>query len=428
MENMQKLAALEGDGYYTTTYEIVVDESEEPVTVRTTYIDANATVPVTDDDEYLANYYVGTGKGAAVDFTGYSGNVEIYLERDSDVSVAEYVAAGGTAYDSVTAVRGSDGNSVIIGSSAAETLYAGMGDSTLNGGAGRDILYSDNSEKYGAASFVFGEGSGKDTIYGFNERTENNAATADVLVLGGLDDSDTTVEYRVIGDNLRVSYNSSDQLTVVDGADKIIQINDDVAAIGNDLSYQHFVNHYIGIDENNATVSVGDLVGDVNIWMNLDGIEGFEEFGAYENIKVLDARGFYEGATLVGGYEVDNEIYAGRGTNSLWGGNGGDDTLYSGVGSSQYFYLDGDGNDVIQDAKANEIVNLLNIGLEEFDFSEGKPLEYDSDHVKLNFADGGSLDVKSTSEDVVFQIEDGSQWKLNRTENTLSYQGGRQGE
>ncbi len=423
MENMQKLAALEGDGFYTTTYEIVNDDSSTTV-VRTTYIAANSTVPVTDDDEYWADAYIGTGKGAAVDFSGSSRNLTVELGRDSDVSVADVVAAGGTAFDSVVAVRGGEGDFVATGSSAAETLYAGLGNSTLYGAAGRDVLISDGgNDKFGAATFVFGVGDGKDTIYGFQERTENNAAVADVLMIDTAE-TGNPVEFRVVGDNLRVSYDSSDQLTIVDGADKILQINGDVAAIGNELEYQRFVNHYIGLSDN-ASVEVGDLVGDVNIWMNLGGFDGFEEFGTYEDIKVLDASGFYEGATLVGGFYEDNVIQAGRGTNSLWGGNGGDDTLYAGVGMSQYFYLDGDGTDIIDGAKDNEVVNLLNIGLEEFDFSEGKPLEYDSEHIKLNFADGGSLDVKSGA-DVVFQIKDGSQWKLDRTANTLNYQGGRQ--
>lgn len=424
-KDMQKLAALEGDGFYTTTYEVVNDDSSTTV-VRTTYIDANATVPVTDDDEYWADAYVGTGRNAGVDFSGSSRNITVSLGHDSDVSIADIVALGGTAFESVTAVRGSDGNSEIYGSSAAETLYAGMGDSTLYGGAGRDVLVNDGgSNKYGAATFMFGVGDGKDTIYGFQERTEDNAAVADMLVIDSAEDIGSDVEFRTVGDNLRISYNSNDQLTIVDGKDEILQINGDVVAIGTDLEYQRFVNHYIGLSEN-SSVEVGDLVGDVNIWMNLDGIEGFEEFGVYEDIKVLDASGFYEGASLVGGFGVDNEIYAGHGTNSLWGGNGGNDTLYAGAGMSQYFYLNGDGVDIIEGAKNDEVVNLLNIGLEEFDF-EGGPLDYDSTHIKLNFADGGSLDVKSSA-DVVFEIKDGSQWKLDRTANTLNYQGNSRGE
>lgn len=435
MENMQNLAALEGDGYYTTTYEIVGEDGTEPVTVRTTYIAANATVPVTDDDEYWADAYVGTGRNAGVDFSGSSREVIVGLGHDSDVTIADIVAQGGTAFESVTAVRGGDGDFIATGSSAAETIYAGNGNSTLYGSGGRDVLISDGgNNKFGAATFFFGVGDGKDTIEGFQEREENNAAVADVLVL---DPSAEDIEYRIVGDNLRVSYNSSDQLTIVEGANDILQINSngvntDVAAIGNDLEYQRFVNRYIGLSDS-PKVEVGDIVGDVNVWMNLgtwaraNGVEGFEEFGVYEDIKVLDASGFYEGATLVGGFNENNEIYAGHGTNSLWGGNGGDDTLYAGAGMSQYFYLDGDGTDVIEGAKNDEVVNLLNIGLEQFDFASGKPLEYDANHIKLNFADGGSLDVKSSA-DVVFEIKDGSQWKLDRNANVLNYQGGRREE
>lgn len=424
MAIMQNLAALEGTGYYSINNEIVSDDAT--VTAITTYIDANSTVPVSDDDENFADKYVGTGKGAAVSFDGYTRGVNINLNYDSTVSLASLVTVSSSAYErmalgavqfeSVTAVRGSDGNTTVLGSSAAETIYAGSGDNTINGGGGRDVLIVDAADKYGSALFVFNEGDGKDTITGFEAYETESSLTADRIQVNDYTD------VRLVNGNIRFSLNSSDQLTMVGVAGEKVVLNDRVAAIGTELDYEDVVGHYIGIED--ATVTVGDHNGGINVWMNIGGLEGFEDLARFEDVKVFDMRGFYDNASVVGGYFEDNVIYAGSGTNSLWGGNGGDDTIYSGEGNTQYFYLRSDGNDVFEGVKDNEVVNLLNIGLEEIDF-DGLQITGDAINVKFNESGGnGSLKINSSAE-VVFQLQNGSQWSSDR-EGGWNYKG--QGE
>ena len=417
---MQRLAALEGDGYYTLSQIVVGDDTT--TTLRTTYIDANATVPVTDDDDVLANKYQGTGRGAAVSFQGYTGDVTINLNYDSSTQLAQ-MQAGETVYESVTAVRGSDGNSVILGSSAAETLYAGMGANTIDGGAGRDVINGyTGSGKYGQTTFLYEEGDGKDTISGFEAYTGSNT-TADIFAMGESLAAGDDPEVKITNGNVRLSFSNNDQVTLVDMENKKFYFGDTEVAIlaeaGNDLEYDANVLYYMG--ESNATVTVGDIDSGVNVWMNLGGIEGLEEWGKYDNVKVFDASALYENATLVGGFETDNVIYGGHGVNSLWGGNGGNDTLFGGGSANEYYYLTNGGNDVIENAADGDVVHLLDIDLSNYDVNsliEG----VSTDAVEIKFNDGGSVKVNNSA-NVTFKITGGHKWTVNRETKEWSYQG-----
>ena len=390
---MQRLAALEGDGYYTISNVVVGEDST--ATIRTTYIDANATVPVTDDDQYIADRYVGTGKNAGVNYQGYTADIDVTLGSD--------------AYTSIAAIRGSDGNSVIIGSSAAETIYAGGGNSTLNGGGGRDVLISDNADKYGSANFVFNEGNGKDTVTGFAAYSANTSVSADQLTI------DEGYEVRLVNNNVRFSLNSSDQLTLVDMAGEMLQINGDVAEIGTELEYDEVVSNYIGI--NNATLTVGDIPQDVSMWVNL-GELGWEEGPKYSNVNVIDASSYYENATIVGGSDT-TEIYCGHGGNTVWGGHtDSNDTIYAGEGNTAMVYLYGNGNDVFEGAKDGDLVAFLNIGLEEIDWANSS---MDENAINFKFTDGGSINI-NTDKEVVIQLNNGSQWTTDR-KTTWNYKG-----
>ena len=418
---MQKLAALEGDGYFTLSQVVVTDTSE--VTLRTTYIDANVTVPVSDEDTVFADKYQGTGKNAGVSFAGYTGDVTIDLNNYDSSTQLSLMEAGVNVYESVTAVRASDGNSVIVGSSSAETIYAGMGAATIGGGGGRDLIngYTDTG-KYGAATYVFEEGNGKDTITGFEAYTGTNT-TADVLALGESLAAGDDPEVKITNGNVRLSFSSSDQITLVDMENKKFYFGDTevaiVAEVGNNLEYDANVLYYMGEDD--ATITVGDIDQTVNTWMNLSGIEGLEEWGKYDNIRVLDASSLYENATLVGGFETDNVIYGGHAVNSLWGGNGGNDTLYGGGTANEYYYLTDGGNDVIENAKDGDVVNLLGIDLNNYDINslvDG----VSTDAVEIKFNDGGSVKVNNDA-NVTFKIIDGHKWTVNRETKEWSYQG-----
>ena len=419
METMQKLAALEGDGYYSLSNVVTVGGGEN-VTVLTTFIDANATVPVSDSDTVFANKYQGTGKGSAVDFSGYSQDVVIDLNYDSSTELALLVA-GDTIFQSVTAVRGSDGTSVIDGSKAAETIYAGKGGGTINAGAGRDVLYSyDGSDKTGATEFFFGTGSGKDTLYSFEAYTGDNAETTDRLVSDGgyvSLSSGLDIDVKITNGSVRLSMNSSDQLTLRDMENKAFYFDNTLIEVGNDLEYNSEVVQYIG--GSNATLNVGDADGEVNMWLCMGNMT--TDWPIFDDIKAINASALSYNATLVGDSYEDNIIVGGTAVNSLWGGIGGDDTLYGGGSANAYFYLNEGGNDVIENAQDGDIVNLLGIELSNYDFNS--LIDGVSENaVEIKFNDGGSIKVNNDA-DVTFRIIDGHKWTVNRETKEWSYQG-----
>ena len=436
---MQRLADLNGENYFSEGVVIVGDEST--ATVQITHISANTTVPVSNSDEGFANWYQGIGKGAAVDFSGYTGDINIDLNFDSDtatekfivgnlLTAAERLSTGYTVYESIVAVRGSEGdNSMIVGSKAAETIYAGSNFNTLDGGAGRDVLYGyDGASKHGSTDFVFNTGNGKDTIIGFEAYEGTNLVTADGLLIDY--DSDSTVaansksdlDIKITNGNVRLSLNSNDQVTLLDMEDEVMSINYELYAIGNDLEYDPNVGHYLGADD--ATITVGDveITEGVNIWMNLGGIEGLEEWGDYQDIEVLDVSDFYHDATLVGSLTDENVIYGGHGTNSMWGGGYGDDTLVAGEGANEYYYLTNNGNDVIVGAKDDEIVNLLGIDLNNYNVDSLIDAVSDTESTEIKFNDGGSVKVANGAA-VQFKILGGHKWSIDRSNNTWTYRG-----
>lgn len=391
---MQKLADLSGDGYFTEGVVLVGDEST--ATVQVTHISANTTVSVADDDEGFADMYQGLGKGVGVDFSGYTGDIAVDLNYGDSDTATQRLLSGDTVFESVTAVRASSGdNSVILGSSAAETLYAGRNNNTISGGAGRDILYAyDGTDKRAATEFDYAIGYGKDTIYNFETYNGINIVTADSIVIADLDNDSVSMSADIVSNNVRLSFNSSDQLTVVNAENQVLLINGENYAIGDSLTYYQEVTHYLGDDD--AIVKVEDLeyTNGINVWMNLGGID--DSYGDYQNIKEFDASNFYYNTTLVGSLEDNSVLRGGHGTNSLWGGGSGNDTLVAGDGSNEYYYLYNGGDDVIEGAKDDEIVNLLGIDLNNYDINslvEG--IGEDSTEIKFN--DGGSVKVNNAA-------------------------------
>lgn len=111
---------------------------------------------------------------------------------------------------------------------------------------------------------------------------------------------------------------------------------------------------------------------------------------------------------MIGGNYFDNQIYAGNGGSSLWGGLGGDDILSGGDGYDEIFYTAGSGSDVVQNVGDNDVVNLLGVSLSQITAASVTDSE-----ISASFADGGTLNVKGNS-NVGFKI-DGVTYAANRS-------------
>ena len=127
------------------------------------------------------------------------------------------------------------------------------------------------------------------------------------------------------------------------------------------------------------------------------------------NFKVLDASQS-DGSNILAGNELNNSIVGGAGNDSLWGGyTSSNDTLVGGSGHNTFFYLQGNGRDVIQNAHDGDNIILDDITLDQI-----ADANITADGVVLKFTDGGSLIVNSMA-NVTYQLANGSRYSANHS-------------
>ncbi len=321
-------------------------------TVNAVYIDDGYNYIVGADAD-VADQYIGQTRNTGVDFSAVDDDLNI----DADLYNVEKIGR----------------------------VTLGAGDSTFHGSTGAELI----TVGEGNANIVFSRG--HDTIVGFR-------AAQDRLTVG----SDFTV--KVDGDNLIVGTGRAykDKL-VLDGAatlDEAIRIDDRTFAVGDQMTFGDGITDYVG--SKNATLNIG---GDANVWLN--GVEGTN----YTNIRTVDGSGS-EGDMTIAGSARSDTLIGGAGNNSLWGGNGGNDLMIGGAGDNTFFYLLGDGNDTIRGAVEDDVISLLNIGLDEI-----KSIDATDNATAIRFADGGRLNIAGDI-DLTYELSDGS-YTLDRQNKTL---------
>ena len=117
-------------------------------------------------------------------------------------------------------------------------------------------------------------------------------------------------------------------------------------------------------------------------------------------------------ATLAGGANSET-IFASQGDSSLWGGSGGNDTLTGGSGDDEFFYSFGGGNDIINNATENDVVNIFATELNQI-----TKIEATTSQIKISFSDSGSLTINS-AENVGFKYQ-GTTYQLDRQNKSWS--------
>ena len=153
-----------------------------------------------------------------------------------------------------------------------------------------------------------------------------------------------------------------------------------------------------------------DVFEDANVTVKVDTTEATTTVRlTNDDSVVIDANG-YEGDAILIGNDNDNVIYGGSGNNSLWGGASGDDTLFGGDGYNEYYYLKGNGDDVINDAKDGDVIKLLDISIEDIN---ARFTEVSEDKVVVSMQDGGSLTLNGKA-DVTFELNDGTKFGADR--------------
>lgn len=204
-------------------------------------------------------------------------------------------------------IYGTAGDDSLLGGLGDDYLRGNDGNDTLDGGAGNDYLEGGN----GADTYLFGMGSGQDTIGNFDNDALGSSADT-ILLAAGITAADVALSRS--GDNLILSLNSSDDRLEV-----------------HDYFYQDGLAGYALESIKFADGSTWDL--------------------ATVKAKVLTATAGND--TLVG-YASADSLSGGQGDDSLYG-NAGNDTLDGDDGND--YLSGGDGNDTLRGGAGNDTLD-----------------------------------------------------------------------
>ena len=230
--------------------------------------------------------------------------------------------------DGADTLLGGGGNDVLKGGNADDELVGGDDSDLLEGGAGNDRLFGGD----GADTYVFGRGSGYDTVLnldadGLNVKVDKiqiDAVSRDVMA-------------KRVGDDLLLSIvGTSDRLTVVgyfvDGA-----------TTGQAVELIAFAD---GVVWEIATVKTSVLSAGV-------GSDVILGTSAADNVHALDGNDTVrgeDGADHLWGDAGDDEMAGGAGNDTLEGGVG-DDVLDGGLGDDTYVVAAGGSIDTIREGR-----------------------------------------------------------------------------
>ncbi|MEQ6342247.1 MAG: calcium-binding protein [Gammaproteobacteria bacterium] len=312
--------------------------------------------------------------------TGYASNDTISGGDGNDTlsgQAGDDVLDGGTGADSV---QGGDGNDTIKGGSGVDYLSGGNGNDTLQGNEHNDTLYGDagndtldggSGNDYlgggtGADTYLFGKGSGQDTIYNYD--SDALGTNTDTVLLGaGITTTDVTLTR--LNDSLYIGINGTDDRLEVqsyfsqDGVSsyglEAIKFADgttwDVAAVkakvlipttGNDMLTGYASNDTISGGDGNDTLSgqAGDDVLDGGT--GADSVQGGDGNDTIKGGSGVDYLSGGNGNDTLQGNEHNDTLYGDAGNDTLDGGSG-NDYLGGGTGADTYLFGKGSGQDTI---------------------------------------------------------------------------------
>jgi Ca2+-binding RTX toxin-like protein len=244
-------------------------------------------------------------------------------------------------------ISGGDGNYALYGDAGVDTLVGGNGDDLLDGGSGDDKLYGNA----GSDVFLFGRGSGFDTLY----CDDSGASSVDAVVMGeGITPADVGVYYP--------STNSyTDVMLRINGTSDYLQL----------AGYRHVGGEAAVVDEirflDGTVWRYADVMSRLPQASNSD--DRLQGSDGADTVSLLAGNDSFSGGpggdTIDGGAGNDN-LYGGDGNDVINGGDGndtitgdlGNDTLRGGAGVDQltgkegddtYWFGRGDGQDSINE-------------------------------------------------------------------------------
>ena len=358
-----------------------------------------------------------TGHETADSISSKADNVTIYSGGGDDII---FPARGNSVL-----VNGEEGNDRIWFSEGAN--------STVNGGNGNDNI----SNTHDASNLILIGGAGDDYIVNMSN---------DSTVTGGV--GNDTIEMKVIGRNSVLQYSEGDgddivyaydglkvQISSNSGYNTIKSNQDIIVQVGagtitfkaaEDKTFNiETVNSVVNYTESvhsagSQTLNIESVSGE-NYW--LGGYDYFNKTEVWGNSTIRNIDSSNNGyAHILAGNDLSNQIIAGSGSTSMWGGTGGDDTMIGGSSRDYFVYVNGNGNDLAKNFKAGSSNNSDVIYLQ----GNLGTIEREGNTVTVNGASGGSLIIEtdfSTDEAILYTI-DGTNIgaaKLADSTNTLYY-------
>jgi Ca2+-binding RTX toxin-like protein len=350
------------------------------------------------DQTYIKDQVL-IGTDANQSLTGYSTD-DVINAGAGDDSIS-----GGSGNDTLSGEAGDDnlnggsGNDTLSGGAGADSLYGDDGDDTVLGGAGNDYLYggSGNDSLDGGAGndrldggagddvYLFGKGSGQDSIYYANETREGKRDTVQLVGL-----------------------NASDVSLARDGYDLIIRINGSTDTFR--VMYHFMSDATAGYQIDRIQFADGSYWNQSDIGTRvLQGTELDESLSGTSGNDVIDAGA---GDDTVNGGAGNDTLNGGVGSDAL-NGNDGDDLLQGGVGND--VLSGGAGNDVLEGGAGNDRLDGGD-GDDVYVFSRGGGQDtiyyaYESragklDTVKLVDLNASDVNVVREGSDLVIRIKE----------------------
>ena len=315
------------------------------------------------------------------------GETDFVNNKRSAHANADIVTLDATQLTNTLILAGNDKNNSIKSGTNGASLWGGLsGDDTLVGGDSRDV-------------FWFADGNGTDLVRNF---TTGTTSSSDVLtILNNFEISRRGNDLALItsdGNALRVSLESNINEAIQYSSNGVNVIG---VKVGNTDSVNNFTyekNLYFLGGNTSDTITIYDSAGDTTILLT---------DVHFVNINVLDAQNS-TAKNILAGNNFDNQILAGSGDSSLWGGNSNsNDTLIGGDGADIFWFGVGEGEDVISNTDENDTVKLYNVGLNDIaaatDYQTGLQIKLSSGTVKVDGV-----------ETPTFMLADGSSYRYDR--------------
>ncbi|MEX5575622.1 calcium-binding protein [Pseudomonas lijiangensis] len=247
--------------------------------------------------------------------------------------------AGGDGADTL---NGDEGNDLLQGGAGNDILYGGSGNDILDGGAGNDRL----DGGAGDDTYLFGKGSGQDTIYYANESRADKVDQVKLVDLNAADVSvardgyDLVIRINGTTDTLRVVYHFMSDATAGYQIDRI-QFAD--GSFWDQTAIKAQVLQGTEADETLAGTSSDDII---NASAGDDVVNGGSGNDTLSGGSGADTLNGEDGNDVLNGGDGKDALYGGNGNDQLDGG-AGNDMLDGGAGDDTYLFGKGSGQDSI---------------------------------------------------------------------------------